>query len=89
MMFDKKKAMETILKRQRMAGGGEILSGPTEMKNESVETSDNQPDMKHLAAEQVLHAFNSKSAHQMREALENFISAHMHQKDDDEPAPKE
>ena len=90
MMWDKKKALSNILQRKRMAGGGEVLSGPTEMKNEHVQTEDGVPDMKHLAAEEVMHAFHSKSAHQLKESLENFINLHMsHEADNDEPSPHE
>lgn len=90
MGWDKSKAIQTILNRKRSSGGGEVLSGPTEMKNEEVQADDGQPDMKHLAAEEVMHAFHSKSAQNLRESLENFINLHMsHKSDNDKPDPNE
>lgn len=48
---------------------------------------DDMPDPKHLAAQDVMDAHKSGNAHQMKEALSNFIDLHHYQMHQDNMAP--
>lgn len=86
MMFDRKKALTTLLQK-RNAGSGDMTAGPTPMLEENVRTEDGEPDMHHMAAQDVMDAFHSKSADKLKSSLKNFIDLHMGAKDNDEPEP--
>jgi len=75
MMWDRKKQLGTILSRRR-AGGGPVESGPTEMKNEVVKDADGVIDGRHVAAQDLIAALDSKSADQLMQALANFMDLH-------------
>lgn len=83
-MWDKKKSLETLMQK-RKAGGGELSAGPTPMKEEHVSEIGGDPDIHHLAAEDVMDAFHSKSADRLKDSLKNFIDLHLSAKDNDEP----
>ena len=84
MMFDRKNTMTSLLQK-RKAGGGEMTVGPTPMKEENVRTEDGEPDMHHLAAQDVMDAFHSKSADKLKTSMGNFIDLHMGKSAEPEP----
>jgi len=87
-MWDKKKALEAMMSK-RKEGGGERIAGPTSMKPEHVSTEAGEPDMKHMAAQDMMHHFTSGSADGLRQSMENFIDLHMSEKrQESEPEPK-
>lgn len=86
MMFDRKKALTTLLQK-RKAGGGDMTVGPTPVMEENVRTEDGEPDMHHMAAQDVMDAFHSKSADRLKSSMANFIDLHMSAKDNAEPEP--
>ena len=75
MMFDKKRAMQTIMQK-RGAKGGALEMKPTPMKPEIVKDEDGLPDGKHLAAQDMIAAFHEKSADKLMQALGNFMDLH-------------
>lgn len=89
MMFDRKKSLQTIMQK-RMAGGGEVVAGPTPMNEERSREEDGSPDLLHLASQNVMDAFHSKSAEKLKSSLSNFLDLHMSQKDSSaEPEPED
>lgn len=73
--WDKKKQMGAmVMKRKRHGDGTAPEMAP--MKNEEVKTEDGEVDGKHLAAQDMLMAIHSKSADQLRHAMENFMTIH-------------
>lgn len=88
-MWDKKKSLETLMSK-RKPSGGESIAGPTPMLEEHVSDENGEPDMKHLAAQNMMDAFHSKSAHKLRQAMDDYLDIHsMSKMDDDEPKPSE
>jgi len=74
-MFDKKRAMQTIMQK-RGANGGPMTMAPSPMKPEIVKDEDGMPDGKHLAAQDMISAFHEKSADKLMQALSNFMDIH-------------
>ena len=89
MMWDKKKTLEAIMSRKRNADGGEIISGPTPLKQENVSDEQGEPDVKHLAAQDLMEAFHSKSPDRLNKSMANYIDLHMSKSSDDKPEPQE
>lgn len=85
MMWDKKKAMQTLIGRRKPSG--EKLMEPTEMQHEVVKHEDGEIDGRHLAAQEALGAIHSKSPEDFMNALMNFIDLHDHHKS--KPVPHE
>lgn len=75
MMFDKKQAMQTIM-RKRKEGGGPIEAGPVPMKPQHMKDEEGMPDAKHSAAQDMIGAFHEKDAGKLMEALGNFMDLH-------------
>lgn len=77
-MWDKKQQMQTIMKRRRNAEGGLISSG-SPVKPEIVKDADGEFNQLHVAAEEMLSAFQEKSAEALMRALVNFIDMYENQ----------
>jgi hypothetical protein len=88
MMWDKKRAMETIMRR-RKASGEHPPAPATEMKNEDMMADGGEIDGRHEAAKDILHAHNVKSPEMLMHALINFMDIHMAHGDADKPEPAE
>lgn len=84
MMWDHKKAVQTIMQR-RKAGGGEIIAGPAPMKPEVVKDEDGEMEPRHVAAQDIMAAMHEKSPERLMGALSNFVDIHMNRKDEPEP----
>lgn len=74
-LWDKKKAMDTIMQK-RKAGGGALEMSPTPMLPQSVKDEDGMPDGKHMAAQDMIGAFHAKDGAKLVEALSNFMDIH-------------
>ena len=87
MMWDKKRAMETIMRR-RKSSGEHPMAPATEMKNETVMHDGGEIDGRHEAMQDFLHGMTIKSPEHMMHALINFMDVHEAHKDNDTPEPE-
>lgn len=85
MMWDPKKAMQTIIARRR--GGEDMPTSHVAMKNEISKHESGEMDGRHMAAQEMIHAFEMKSPEKMKEAMGNFMDLHMNMSDEDKPSP--
>jgi len=87
-MFDKKKAMATIMSRRQHADGS-MSEAP--MKPEKASMEDGKMDGRHAAMEDFMRAHAEGSASKMVEAMVNFMDLHnSHKAEDTEPeVPKQ
>lgn len=74
-IHDKKNAV-TVMMRKRGPQGGEVLSGPTPMKSESVMDEEHMPDGRHEAMQDFLAGVHEKSPDKMMQAMANFHDIH-------------
>lgn len=83
-MFDKKKALMTIIAK-RHPKDGTMSAAP--MKTEVTKEDDGQLDGRHAAAEDMIAAFHEKSPQKLMEAMANFHDLHsqMSNKSTEEP----
>ena len=88
-IWDKKKALTTIMSRH--SPDGTKTMEPTPMKMEVVKDADGEVDGRHLAAQGALAAINEKSPERFMESMKNFMDLHMAKRDEkDTPAgPKD
>lgn len=82
-MFDKKKAYQTIMAKR--SPDGSVTSSP--MESQKVMDEDGEPDGRHAAAEDILSAMSEKNPMKLMEALSNFHD--LHQAMSDKPDPQE
>lgn len=83
MMWDKNKALQTIMKK-RKAGGGEIVAGPAPMNEEVVKDEEGNLDGLHLASQDIMAAFHEKSAEKLNSALKNYLDLYSNQEEESE-----
>lgn len=84
MLWDKKKAMQTMIAKRR-DGGGPMEVGPAPMKNEVVKTEDGEIDGRHMAAQDVMAAFHEKSSEKLMRSLADFMDLHLAQPEKQDP----
>jgi hypothetical protein len=85
-IFDKKKAMQTIMSK-RHPKDGSVSSAP--MATEAAQDEDGMPDGRHAAAQDILSAMHEKSPQKLMEAMANFYDLHaMHSQKSDDTEPE-
>jgi hypothetical protein len=72
-IYDKKKAVSTIMARRQHKDGSTTMA---EMKPERSTSEDGQPDGRHAAMQDFMAAHKEGSAQKMMEAMANFIDLH-------------
>jgi hypothetical protein len=80
MIYDRKKAMDSVMARRAQNGGGHI-SGPAPMKADLMKNEDGELDGRHAAAQDLMSSIHEKSPHKMAQALSNFMEMHNAMKD--------
>lgn len=75
MFMDDHRKIATIMVSKRNKQGEQTMA-PTPMKAESVKSEEGEVDPKHIAAQDVMAAFHSKSAQKLSEAMSNFLEIH-------------
>lgn len=76
MVWDAKKMMSTLMQK-RKSGGGPIEMGPTKMNPEEHMSEGGEIDGRHVAAQDVMMAMDSKSPEKLMKALANYIDLHL------------
>lgn len=84
MLWDKKKAMGTLIAKRKENGGPREV-GPAPMQNEIVKDQDGELDGRHMASQDMLAAFHEKSADKLMQALSNFMDLHLAQPEKKDP----
>jgi hypothetical protein len=88
-LWDKKKQLQTLMMKRR-SGGGAIEMGPTEMNVEHSSSSENEPDPRHAAAQDIMMSMDSKSPEKLMQSLANFMDLHKaHYTNNTEDDPRE
>ncbi len=85
MFFDDHKKAITTMMAKRKPGGGERTTAPMSMKPEHSMSSDNEPDGRHAASEDMIAAMHERSPQKMTAALAHFMD--MHNAMDNKPEP--
>lgn len=74
-IHDKKNAV-TVMMKKRGPQGGEVLSGPSPQKAETVLDEEQMPDGRHTAMQDFLAGVHEKSPEKMMQAMMNFHDMH-------------
>jgi len=74
---DHKKKITSILSRRNEKG--EQIMGPVEVKPEMSHTEGGEIDGRHVAAQDLIAAFDERSPQKLMEALANFMDIHSSQ----------
>lgn len=74
-MLDKKRALMTMMGK-RAEKGGEHVSSPVPMKEESSQLEPGVDDGRHAAAQDMIAAMSEKSPQKLMEAMANFYDIH-------------